>query len=63
MVISTRHIGETIIELTVTDLSGNNTITEDVCNLNGKIDEDFIMALREIADELEDKNNKIAERK
>ena len=59
MLISTRHIGETIIELTISDWSGNSTITEDVCNVNGKIDEDFIMTLREIADELEEQNNKL----
>jgi len=66
MEFTTRHIGayggnaSTIIELTVS--GGNASITEDVTDLNGKVDEDFIMELRELADELEEQNNLIAKR-
>ncbi len=66
MEFTTRHIGAyggnpaKIIELTVSD--GNATITEGVTDLNHKVDENFIMALRELADELEEQNNLIAER-
>lgn len=62
MEIKSRHIigiKNTIIELTVTDWSGNSSITEDVTNIKGEVDVDFIMALRNIADELEEQNNKI----
>lgn len=65
MDIKTRHIGygkTALIEVTVTDWGGNSSITEDVTDLNGKVDENFIMALRQTADELEEQNNKIAER-
>jgi Ni2+-binding GTPase involved in maturation of urease and hydrogenase len=63
MDIKTRHIGSgktALIEITVTDWSGNSSITEDVTDLNGKVDEKFIMALRQIANELEEQNNKIS---
>jgi len=64
MDIKTRHFGwgkAKGIEVTVTDWGGNSSITEDVIDLNGKVDENFIMALRQTADELEEQNNKIAE--
>jgi len=64
MEIKSRHIGgikNTIIEITVTDWGGNSFITENVTNLHGKVDINFIMALRTIADELEEQNSKIAE--
>lgn len=64
MDIKSSHIGgikNTIIEITVSDWSGNSSITEDVTNLQGEVDVNFIMALRTIADELEEQNNKIAE--
>jgi len=62
MEISIRHIGHSpvkasnIIEMTVTDWGGNATITESITNLKGNVDENLIMALREIADELENQN-------
>jgi hypothetical protein len=64
MNIESRHIGlgkSTSILLTVNDWSGNSSITEDVTDLRGHVDEEFIMALRNIADELEEQNNNIAE--
>ncbi len=66
MELTTKHFGAyagnpaKIIELTVSN--GDATITEDVTDLNNKVDENFIMALRELADELEEQNNLIAER-
>ncbi len=62
MEISIRHIGHSpvkasnIIEMTVTDWGGNAAITESITDLNGNVDENLIMALREIADELENQN-------
>lgn len=61
----TRHIGSycgnpaKIIELTVE--GWNSTITEDVTDLKGNVDEKLIMALRNLADELEEHNLKKAE--
>lgn len=61
----TKHIGSysgnpaKIIELTVEGC--NSAITEDVTDLKGNVDEDFIMALRNLADELEEHNIKKAE--
>lgn len=63
MDIKARHIGSgdsKIIELTVTDWSGNSSITEDVTNLHGFVDEDFIRSLREIADDLEEQNKHLS---
>ena len=65
MELTTRHIGAhggfpaRIIELTASD--GNATITEDITDLNRKVDENFIMGLRELADELEEHNQKLNE--
>jgi len=62
----TRHIGSyggnpaKIIELTVEGWS--STITEDVTDLKGNVDEFLIMELRNLADELEEHNLKKAER-
>lgn len=67
MELTTKHIGAyvgsptKIIELTVSN--GNATITEDITDLNHKVDENFILALRELADELEEQNNLIAQHK
>lgn len=67
MEISIRHIGHSpvkasnIIEMTVSDWGGNATITESITDLNGHIDENLIMALRNIADELEYQNRLGAE--
>ena len=64
MDITTRHIGfgkNSSIELTITDYYGKSSIAEDVTNLHGKVDEDFILSLRNIADELEEQNTKISE--
>ena len=60
MKLTTKHIGAyggfpaKIIELTVSD--GNATITEDITDLDRKVDDNFIMGLRELADELEEHN-------
>jgi len=63
----TKHIGAyagnpaTIIELTV--LGECAEITETInAFMSDKVDEIFIMELRELANELEEHNNKIAER-
>ncbi len=62
MEISIRHIGYSqtkaskIIEMTVTDWGGNATITENITDLKGNVDENLIMTLRTIADELEEQN-------
>lgn len=48
-----------IIELTVTDWGGGSKITEVITDLNGKVNEDLINSLRNIADELEEQNNKL----
>lgn len=60
----TRHIGAfknipaKIIELTV--MSNSSTITEDVLDLRtGKVDEELIIALRSLADEFEEHNEKV----
>jgi hypothetical protein len=64
MTISTRHFGNrgntlsSIIEVTVSDWGGNSSIMECVTDLKGKVDEDFIFSLRQVADELEEQNNK-----
>lgn len=61
----TRHIGSyggnpaKIIELTVE--GWNSTITEDVTDLKGNVYKNLIMALRNLADELEEHNLKKAE--
>ena len=47
------------IEVTVTDWSGNSSIIEDVTNLDGKVDESLIFQLRELANELEEQNEKL----
>lgn len=64
----TKHIGAyggnpaTIIELTV--IGENAEITENITAFStDKVDCSFIMALRDLADELEEHNNKLAERK
>lgn len=49
------------IEVTVTGWSGNSSITEEVTDLEGKVDPQFILSLRELADELEDQNTLIDE--
>ena len=52
----TKHIGSSIIELTVE--GWNSTITEDITDLKGNVDDDLIMSLRNLADELEEYNLK-----
>ena len=65
MNITTKHIGSSgrnvaaIIELTIEGWS--STMTEDITGLDSKVDKEFILSLRNIADELEDQNNKIEE--
>lgn len=66
MKLEIRHLGSrglssSIIELTVTSYFGSVSFTEDVTDLNGRVDEEFIFQLREIADELEEQNKKLEE--
>lgn len=62
MILSLTHIGSnpvkasSIIEMTVMDSTGNDTFTECITDLNGHVDENLIIALRDIANELEDQN-------
>jgi len=57
MEITLRHIGSTIIEMTVEDMGC--TITTDVTDLYGLVDENLIQNLRNIANELEEHNEKL----
>ena len=57
MKIKIRYIGQNIIELNV--LGWNSRITEDITNLNGKVDDEFIEDLEQIALELREHNNKL----
>lgn len=56
----TEHIGSfggrpaNIVQLVVS--TNNTTITEDITDLKGMIDNDIIQSLRNIADELEEHN-------
>lgn len=59
MEIRTRRISERIIEIKVT--SWGTEITEDITNLNGTVDENFIQMLRIVADELEDQNERMVD--
>ncbi|WP_424493917.1 hypothetical protein [Salinimicrobium sp. GXAS 041] len=65
MEFKTRHFGghgnkaSSIIELTISDFGGNSEITEDITNLDGLVDDNLISGLRELADELEEHNEKI----
>lgn len=56
MKLSLKYIGRTILNLVVE--SNNTTLEEDITNLHYYVDEDFITSLREIADNLEEHNNK-----
>ena len=56
----TRYIGGPnfeMIELTVE--GSNSSITEDITSMKGLVDENFIINLRDIADELEEHNQKV----
>lgn len=57
MEISTRRVSKNILELTVNSYGTN--ITVDVTDLNGRVDENLIQNLREIAFELEEQNERI----
>lgn len=65
MNISLKHYGNSrinpskIIEITV-EIDGNKMV-EDVTNLKGIVDEKLIQQLRNIADELEEQNNLVAQ--
>jgi len=67
MEISLRHIGSAngkpakLIEMIVDNY--DTVITQDITSLNGEVDVNLIMALREIANELEEQNQLIAESK
>ena len=65
MELTLKHYGRTnngaskIIEMTANYYG--NKIVVDITNLKGRVDENLIMTLREIADELEEQNKLIAE--
>ena len=57
MEITSRFIGSTIIEVTVT--TNDTSLTEDVCDLNGFVEQDFIDILKELVEDLELHNKKL----
>ena len=57
MKITSRFIGSTIIEVTVT--TTETSLTVDVTDLNGFVEQDFIDSLKELAEELEIHNKKL----
>jgi len=57
MKLEIRHVGDTIIEMTVMNEGG--AITEDITDSKGKVDEALIESLREIANALELQNENI----
>jgi len=67
MEISTRHYGSSrgssanIIELVIK--TNGATITEDITDRDSLVDVNLIMALRDAADELEEQNNLISQKK
>ena len=66
MDIKIRHIGyfkgaSSIIELIINNNGAE--IIADVTNLSSQVDENLIQSLREIADELEEQNNKLINNK
>jgi len=67
MRIVTKHFGAkggspaSIIEVTIEGWS--STITEDVTDINGNVDVNFIDRLKDLVQELEDQNEKIQELK
>jgi hypothetical protein len=56
MDISIRPIGKTIIEMKIDNWG--STITSDITDLDGTVNEGFIQNLVEIAEQLTDHNNK-----
>jgi hypothetical protein len=52
-----RHIGNSIIELTIEGL--NTTIQEDITDNNGIVDKNMIEQLKEVINELEDHNREV----
>jgi hypothetical protein len=57
MVIESRHIGGISCKLIEVTVKGNGSeITEDVSDLNGYVNKDFIQSLRDLADELSEHN-------
>lgn len=59
MEIRTRRVSKNILELTIKDLG--ITITTDVIDMNGLIDENLIQNLRDVADEFEEHNINVTE--
>ena len=57
MEITSRFIGSTIIEVTVT--TNDTSLTEDVCDLNGFVEQDFIDILKELVEDLELHNEQL----
>ena len=54
MEITTRYIGDKIVEITIE--AHGTKMTVDVCDLNGVADIEFINSLKGVAEELEDHN-------
>ena len=57
MNIEIRRIGNLLMEVTVKSLGA--TLVEDVTDLHGYVDEEFIESLRDVADELELSNEQL----
>ena len=66
MTVDWKHIGgygnnpSKAIEVTVSDWGGGSKISEDVTDLKGSIDPELIDNLRQLADDLEEQNQKVA---
>lgn len=69
MTISTKHYGSIggnpskIIQLTVFSHNGNSILSEDITDLHGNVDVNFIDQLKDLVHELEEQNEKIQELK
>lgn len=59
MELITRRVSKNILELTVKN--SGTTITTDVIDMNGLIDENLIQNLRDVVDEFEEHNINVTE--
>ncbi len=57
MEITTRYIGNTIVEVSIN--TPETSLTVDVCDLNGLANPEFINSLKEVAEELELHNEQL----
>ncbi len=57
MEITTRYIGNTIVEVSMN--TPETSLTVDVCDLNGLANPEFINSLKEVAEELELHNEQL----